>query len=100
MQAFPFLTFVIWRYRDDLTVLYHGQTRTFLLGGFLIGASYGLAMWALSQERIVIVLTLRETAVVFGAVLGAVVFRVALGRWRLIASLLIAMGPVRLNVVD
>ncbi len=100
MQAFPFLTFVIWRRRDNLTVLYQGQTRTFLLGGFLIGPSYGLAMRALSQERIAIVLTLRETAVVFGAVLGAVVFRVAFGRWRLIASLLIAMGPIRLNVVE
>ena len=56
-------------------MLYQGQTRTFLLGGFLIGASYGLAMWAFSQERIAIVMALRETAVVCGAVLGAVVFR-------------------------
>ena len=100
VQAIPFLTFVIWRRRDDLTVLYHGQTRTFLLGGFLIGASYGLAMWAFSQERIAIVMALRETAVVFGAVLGAVVFREAYGRWRLIASLLIATGAVCLNVVE
>ena len=80
VQAFPFLTFVIWRRRDDLSVLYHGQTRTFLAGGFLIGASYGLAMWAFTQERIAIVMALRETAVVFGAVLGAVVFREAYGR--------------------
>ena len=81
-------------------MLYHGQTRTFLLGGFLIGASYGLAMWAFTQERIAIVMALRETAVVFGAVLGAVVFREAYGRWRLIASLLIATGAVCLNVVE
>ena len=100
MQAFPFLTFAIWRYRDDLTVLYHGQTRTFLLVGFLIGAFYGFAMWALSQKRIVIVMALRKTAVVFGAVLGAAVFRVAYGRWRLIASLVIATGAVRLQVVE
>ena len=100
VQAIPFLTFVIWRRRDDLTVLYQGQTRTFLLGGFLIGASYGLAMWAFSQERIAIVMALRETAVVCGAVLGAVVFREAYGRWRLIAPLLIATGAVCLNVVE
>ena len=92
----PFLTFAIWRRRDDPTVLYHGQTRTFLLGGFLIGASYGLAMCAVSQERIAFVMALRETLVVYGAVLGAVVFREAYGRWRLIASLVIATGAVRL----
>ena len=100
VQAIPFLTFVIWRRRDDLTALYQGQTRTFLLGGFLIGASYGLAMWAFSQERIAIVMALRKTAVVCGAVLGAVVFREAYGRWRLIAPLLIATGAVCLNVVE
>ena len=81
-------------------MLYQGQNRTFLLGGFLIGASYGLAMWAFSQERIAIVMALRETAVVCGAVLGAVVFREAYGRWRLIALLLIATGAVCLNVVE
>ena len=99
VQAFPFLTLVIWRHQDDLTVLHHGQTRTFLLGDFLFGASYGLAMWAFSQKRVAIVMALRETAVVFGAVLGAV-FREAYGRWRLIASLLIATGAVCLNVVE
>ena len=57
-------------------------------------------MSAFSQERIAIVMALRETAVVFGTVLGAVVFREAYGRWRLIAHLLIAMGPIRLNVVE
>ena len=81
-------------------MLYHGQIRTFLLGGFLIGASYGLAMWAVSQKRIAIVMALRETLVVYGAVLGAAVFREAYGRWRLIASLVIATGAVRLKVVE
>ena len=57
-------------------------------------------MWASSQERIAIVMALRETAVVFGTVLGAVVFREAYGRWRLIAQLLIATGAVCLNVVE
>jgi len=100
VQAIPFLAFVAWRRRADLTFLCRSQTRTFLLGGVLIGASYGLAMWAFSQERIAIVMALRETAVVFGTILGAVVFREAYGRWRLIASLFIATGAVALNIVE
>ena len=66
----------------------------------MIGASYGLAMWAFSQERIAIFMALRETAVVCGAVLGAVVYLEDYGRWRLIAPLLIATGAVCLNVVE
>ena len=45
-------------------------------------------------------MALRETLVVYGAVLGAGVFREAYGRWRLIASLVIATGAVRLKVVE
>ena len=99
VQAFPFLTFAIWRCRDDLTLLYREQTRA-IFGGLLIGASYVLAMWAVNQERSATVMALRETTVFYGAVLGVVVFREAYGRWRLIASLLIATGALRLKVVE
>lgn len=98
-QALPFGAFVAWSRRGNLNGLRRGQARNFFLGGLLIGASYGLAMWAFSQERVAVVMALRETAVIFGAVLGALVFKEAFGLRRLFASLLIAAGAICLNLV-
>ena len=75
-----------------------GQARTIWLGGFLIGGSYGMAMWAFYAESLSVVMALRETAVIFGALIGAIVFKEAFGRPRILASILIASGAVWLNI--
>jgi len=98
VQAFPFALFVLWRRRWQISRLVRGQGRTLWLGGLLIGASYGMAMWAFYAERVSVVMALRETAVVFGAIIGTVVFKEAFGRRRVLAATLIAGGAVWLNV--
>ena len=55
-------------------------------------------MWAFYTERLSMVLALRETAVIFGAIIGAIVFKEAFGRSRILASILIASGAVWLNI--
>jgi drug/metabolite transporter (DMT)-like permease len=42
-----------------------------LFGGFCTLASYGLALWAMTRAPIALVAALRETAVVFGALIAA-----------------------------
>lgn len=98
VQAIPFSLFVLWRRGLNLRRLTRGQGRTFWFGGLLIGASYGLAMWAFGQEQVAIVMALRETAVVFGTLMGALIFQEAYGRQRFLASVVIAIGAISLSV--
>jgi drug/metabolite transporter (DMT)-like permease len=64
--------------------------------GVLSVIAYGLVLWAQTRGALAIVAALRETSVVFGAVLGAVVFRDGMPTRRVMASVLIAAGAVTL----
>ena len=60
--------------------------------------AYGLVLWAQTRGELAIVAGLRETSVVFGAVIGATVFRERLPSQRIVASILIAAGAIALAV--
>ena len=94
VQAMPFSLFVLWRQHGRVPAIARGHGKTFWIGGLLIGASYSMAMWAFGQEQFAVVMALRETAVIFGALIGAFLFKKAYGRRRIFASLLIAAGAV------
>jgi len=68
------------------------------LGGvFTIGA-YGTALWAMTQAPVALVATLRETSVVFAALIGALFLGEQLTRRRVIATLLVLGGLVLLRL--
>jgi drug/metabolite transporter (DMT)-like permease len=75
-----------------------GDTRrlwlTGLAGGALQLGSYGIAIWAMTLAPIAIVAALRETSVLFGALLAVVVLKEPLRAGRLVAALLIVCGLV------
>ena len=48
--------------------------------------SYGIALWAMTRAPIALVAVLRETAVIFGAVIAALVLKEKLTRRRLAAT--------------
>ncbi len=71
--------------------------RTWLrgLGGGVIAATgYGLVLWAQTQASLGAVAALRETSIVFGAVIGAALLHEPLGRQRVIASVIVVTGVV------
>ena len=65
-----------------------------LIAGELVLPSYGIALWAMTQAPIGLVAGLRETSVLFAAVIGAYFFGEAFGPRRWIAVLLIVAGIV------
>lgn len=75
-----------------------GAWKTGLLGGALALASYGLAIWAMTRAPIPLVAALRETAVIFGLVIGAWVLQESFGPARWTATLLVALGAVVLRL--
>jgi drug/metabolite transporter (DMT)-like permease len=73
-----------------------------LLSGVSAGAlavlAYGLVLWAQTRGALAPIAALRETSVIFGAVIGTVVFREPFGRWRISATVLVVIGVLLLNV--
>jgi drug/metabolite transporter (DMT)-like permease len=65
-----------------------------LTGGALSLLAYGLVLWAQTHGPLALVAALRESSVVAGALIGALVFHERLGRWRVLAAVLVALGVV------
>jgi len=69
-----------------------------LIGGVLALAAYALVLWAQTRGALAPIAALRETSVIIGAVIGAVIFHERFGRWRIVATLLVAGGVVLINL--
>jgi drug/metabolite transporter (DMT)-like permease len=69
-----------------------------LIGGVLQVASYAIALWAMTLAPIAIVAALRETSVLFAAVLAIVVLKEPLRAVRLVAAVMIVAGLVIIRV--
>ena len=82
--------------------LLSGTSRRVLGSGLLAGGlsvlAYGLVLWAQTRGDLAPIAALRETSVIFGAVIGTVVFREPFGRWRIAATVLVVIGVLLLNV--
>jgi drug/metabolite transporter (DMT)-like permease len=86
---------VAWWQRGNV-VLKHIRQRwaASLLGAVLTTGSYGIVLWAMTAASIPAVAALRETAVIFAAVLGTWLLKERMGRWRVLGSALVASGAV------
>ncbi len=87
-------------YRDGRDVIPAMQTywRRGLLGGALQLVSYATVLWAMTLAPIAIVATLRETSVLFGAVIAVVLLKEPLRVIRIVAALLILCGLVLIRL--
>ncbi len=90
--------FAVFRRRDVLLK----QRKRILLAGLAAGAlsvlAYGLVLWAQTRGALAPIAALRETSVIFGAIIGTLVFREPFGRTRIVAAVLVASGIVLLNL--
>jgi drug/metabolite transporter (DMT)-like permease len=77
------------------------QPPRILLSGLSAGAlsvlAYGLVLWAQTRGALAPIAALRETSVIFGAIIGAVAFREPFGRTRVTATVIVVAGILLLN---
>jgi drug/metabolite transporter (DMT)-like permease len=87
-------------YRDGRDIIPAMQVywRLGLAGGALQVISYGTVLWAMTLAPIAMVATLRETSVLFGAVIAVVVLKEPLRAMRIVAALLILCGLVLIRL--
>jgi drug/metabolite transporter (DMT)-like permease len=78
------------------------QARPHLLAGLAGGAlslvAYALVLWAQTRGALAPIAALRETSVIVGALIGAVVFGERFGGWRIAATILVAGGVVLITL--
>lgn len=72
--------------------------RLIMAGGMLSAAAYAIAIWAMTQAPIALVAALRETSVLFAAVLGVVVLREPIRPLRIAAATLVLSGMLLLRL--
>jgi len=96
--AVVMLPYALFRDGRDVIPAMRIYWRRGLVGGALQLLSYGIAIWAMTVAPIAIVATLRETSVLFGAVIAVVVLKEPLRAVRIAAALLIVCGLVLIRI--
>jgi drug/metabolite transporter (DMT)-like permease len=84
-------------YREQAAQKEQGFWVRTLIAGALTIASYGIALWAMTKAPIGLVAALRETSVLFAAILGALLFDERFGpkRWAALVLIVIGIGLLR-----
>ncbi len=98
LNAFPLLILGLATRRASLVAAARTRWKTGLLGGLCTIGSYGLVLWAMTRAPVALVAALRETAVIFGAVFGAVVLKEKFGASRYLAAGLVTAGAIAMKV--
>lgn len=93
----PVLPIVYWRRRQLRIRPSLGVVFRCTIAGVMAVAGYGLVLWAQTRGSLALVAALRETSVVFGALIGAMAFGEPFGRARTTSAVVIAGGIALLN---
>jgi drug/metabolite transporter (DMT)-like permease len=98
LDALPFPLMVLLAKRHEFI----SYARTFwlrgLLGGVLSAGAYGIALWAMTRAPVAAVAALRETSVIFAALIGAWLLKEGHIARRLTGAAVVAAGVVALKI--
>lgn len=86
------------RWRGGLVTAFRSSAWQLLLGGSMSVGAYGMALWAMTKAPIAIVGALRETSVLFAALIGVVFLGEPLLRLRILAGAMVLAGVVLLRL--
>ena len=91
-ESLPFMIYALgWR-RADFAVHVRRQWHRGLAGGLLMMLTYGIVIYAFTQGALAYVSALRETSVLFAAIIGAVLLKESFGPRRIAAAGAIVAG--------
>lgn len=100
-DGLPYLGLVLWQRRADLAPVRAYAARRWpvaLLGTTASLGSYGIALWAMTHAPVAMVAALRETSVLFAALLGTWLLREPFGWQRAMGTGVIVGGVVLLRL--
>ncbi|GHF78353.1 DMT family transporter [Streptomyces griseosporeus] len=84
--------YALWRWRGTTWAVLRPHAGLGLLGAALSVAAYGLVLWAQTRAELAPVAALRESSIIVGAAIGALVFKERFGAPRVLAAGLLVVG--------
>jgi len=97
VDSLPLVAFVLWRRRGRLKVRRRDAVYG-TAGGLISALAYGIVIWAMSVAPMAHVVALRETSVLFAALIGSHILAEPFGGRRLAAAAVIVAGAALLQV--
>lgn len=98
LEGLPYLAWVIWRGgRPAVAYIARGR-RLALVGGFGSLAAYAIVLWAMTRAPVAAVAALRETSVLFAALIGAVWLKEGFGAMRIVGACSVVAGIAALKL--
>lgn len=98
VESLPMAAWCIWARRWALMPYLKRDGLRGLFGGVIAGGGYAIAIWAMSLAPMAQVTALRETSVIFGAIIGALILKESFGPKRIVAAILVAGGNALLQL--
>ena len=97
LDGLAFMAVIAWR-RNFLAFIRPTRTSLLGIGGGIIGAlGYGIVIWAMSANPLGPVAALRETSVIFAALISAFVMKERFGVMGILAAITVAVGVMLLR---
>jgi phosphonate utilization associated putative membrane protein len=98
LQGLPFVGLVIGLRQRAALDYARRNWRRGLGGGLCVISAYGIVLWAMTEAPVAAVAALRETSVIFAALLGSVFLGEPFGRRRVIGACAVALGVIALRM--
>jgi len=97
-DGFPYVLIIAWLRRGELLPYARRNWFRGLAGGAFSVAAYGIVLWAMTLAPIAAVAALRESSVIFAAILGSWLLKEPFGRARLAGAAAVVAGVVALKL--
>ncbi len=98
LDGLAMLCFVVIRRGPGILPVLMGHAKIGFAGGLLSLIAYTVAIWAMTKAPIAIVAALRETSVLFGALIAVLVLKEPLRAARIAAAIMIVCGLVLIRL--
>ena len=98
LEGLPFLAWVAWQRGAAAAIYLHRSWRRNVLGGACSLGAYAIVLWAMTRAPVAAVAALRETSVLFAALIGTIWLREGFGALRLAGAASVVAGIAALKL--
>ena len=98
VEGVVFLAWIRLRHGGKATEYVGAQWQRGMLGGFCSVAAYGIVLWAMTRAPVAAVAALRETSVLFAAIIGAALLKEGFGFARMAGAVSVVVGVAALKL--
>ncbi len=98
LESVPICLYLVLRKRQGFTTYMRDNLMMCIAGGLASAVAYGLVIFAMSLGTIALVSSLRETSVLFAALIGTLFLNEQFGRRRIFAACMVVIGAVLIRL--